>query len=524
MSNNPAALAPLAPLATLAPRFHALFAGMERAHGTYTNINWDQARADGKYTGNATTKREPVTDALWEQHLAGKYGLGVIPIRDDSTCLFGAIDIDVYADLDAGRIASDIARKGFPLVPCRSKSGGLHLYLFCKVPVPAEKLQDKLREIAAKLGHGTAEIFPKQTKMGGERDLGSWLNAPYQDVANTKRYAVRPGGDAMTAEEFLTAAETAKQAAEWFSQPLAQNTDCLPDGPPCLNHLIEIGIPPGTWNTVMFNTAIYFKKAHPNDWKDQLVQVAAKVTEPKRFAGHADELQDMKKSLTKKDFAYACSKHPLLEHCSRKQCWKRKHGVDKGGELPVLSSLSQLLTDPPLWFLEIEGHRLELTTEELMNPIAFQIKCANKKIAVQVVGRAKWTKYIGPFITKANEIPITADGTKRDDGSLRETFVSLLERFCNDRAQANSLEQMRALHKPYTADGVTKFCFGDFVIFLSQKKLANFQQNKAYAMLRELGGKTDEKSVSGLSTRFWIIPAFAKADKLPDENFDSGNY
>jgi hypothetical protein len=174
--------------------------------------------------------------------------------------------------------------------------------------------------------------------------------------------------------------------------------------------------------------------------------------------------------------------------------------------------------------LEIEGHRLELTTEELMNPVAFQIKCANKKIAVQVVGRAKWTKYIGPFITKANEIPITADGTKRDDGSLRETFVSLLERFCNDRAQANSLEQMRALHKPYTADGVTKFCFGDFVIFLSQKKLANFQQNKAYAMLRELGGKTDEKSVSGLSTRFWIIPAFAKADKLPDENFDSGNY
>ena len=28
----------------LAVRFHALFAGMERAHGTYTNINWDDTR------------------------------------------------------------------------------------------------------------------------------------------------------------------------------------------------------------------------------------------------------------------------------------------------------------------------------------------------------------------------------------------------------------------------------------------------------------------------------------------------
>ena len=400
----------------------------------------------------------------------------------------------------------------------------MHLFLFAKQPVGAGMMQDRLRDFAAKLGHGTAEIFPKQTKISGDKNLGSWLNAPYQDVADTKRYAVRPGGDAMTAEEFLDAAEAAKQTVEWFSQPFCWNTDYLPSGPPCLNRLIEIGMPAGTWNAIIFNAAIYCKKAFASDWKDRLVQLAAKVTPPERFARHMDDLQDMKKSLTTKDYAYQCSNSPLKEYCNQGECRKRAHGVGGTKALPILTSLSKLLTDPPLWFLEIEGHQLELTTEELLNPLAFQVKCANHQIVVQVVGRAKWVDYLGPFITKANQIPITVDGTKRDDGSLRETFVSLLERFCNDRAQAHSLEQMRALHRPYTADKETRFCFGDFVIFLSQKKLANFQQNKAYAMLRGLGGKTEEKSVSGVSTRFWIIPAFPKADKLPDEKFDLGNY
>ena len=508
----------------LASRFHALFAGMERAHGTYTNINWDQARQDGKFKGDAVTKREPVTDALWARHLEGKTGIGIIPIRDDSTCLWGAIDVDVYADLDPGRIASDIARKGFPLVPCRSKSGGLHLFLFCKTPVPAGQMQDKLRDIAARLSFATAEVFPKQTIISGEKDLGSWLNAPYQDVANTKRYAVRPGGDAMTAEEFLDAAEAAKQPAEWFSQPLAQNTESLPGGPPCLQHLLELGFPEGTWNAGMFNVAIYCKKAFPSDWKDRLAQLGAKVTAPQRFAGHMDDLQNIKDSLTKKDYSYQCGKQPLIPYCNQVECRKRAHGVGGTKALPILTSLSKLLTEPPLWFLEVEGHRLELTTEELVNPLAFQIKCVNHSIAVQVGGRAKWMEYLGPFITKANEIPVTADGSKSDDGSSRATFIGLLEWFCNDRAQAGSLEQMRALHKPYTADGVTNFRLGDLMLFMSQKRVNNFQQNKVCSMLRELGGKSDEKSISGLSTRFWIIPAFAKAECLPEENFDSRNY
>src|SRR5262249_12295142 len=152
----------------LAQRFHALFAGMERAHGTYGKLT-EQRPEDGKLKGEAVTKREPVTDELWEAHLAGQHGIGIIPIREDSTCVFGAIDIDVYADLDHGRIAATVARQGLPLIVCRSKSGGCHLYLFASTPVPAGKMQDRLRDLAASLGHGQAEIFPKQSKISNDK-------------------------------------------------------------------------------------------------------------------------------------------------------------------------------------------------------------------------------------------------------------------------------------------------------------------------------------------------------------------
>ncbi len=146
--------------------------------------------------------------------------MGIIPIRDDSTCVFGAIDIDVYADIDHVQIVAMLAKLGYPLVVCRSKSGGAHVYLFAAEPVPAAKMQAKLRDIAARLGHGTAEIFPKQIKIGGDRDLGSWINMPYFDHAETVRPALGANGDPLPAERFLDYAEATKATGEWFDEPL----------------------------------------------------------------------------------------------------------------------------------------------------------------------------------------------------------------------------------------------------------------------------------------------------------------
>lgn len=499
---------------TMATQFHALFAGCERAHGSYGELSLDQGRSDGKIKGRAVTKREPVTYQLWEQHLGGKYGIGIIPIRDDSTCVFGAIDVDVYADLDLGRVAATVARMQLPLIPCRSKSGGLHLYLFCKEPVAAARMQQKLQDIAARLGHGTAEIYPKQTTICVEKqDLGSWINAPFFDAAQTNRYAIKPNGDAMTAEEFLEAAEAAKQPGDWFARPLAQNMEALPDGPPCLQHLIEAGFPPGTWNSGMFNLGVYTRKAHPDDWKGHLVQLNAKNFPPDKWP--VSDLDGIIKSLSKKDYHYQCDKHPLIQHCDRSTCRQRKFGVGGSNALPVLSSLTKLLTNPPIWFLEVEGHRLELTTAELLNPLAFQEVCANHNVIVPVVGRGTWTEYLRPCMNAVNEIPVADDGLDGDDSSAKGHFLELLEQFCVGRAQGHCIDNILT-GKPFTENGRTYFRFFALIAYLTRMGFKDFRRNDVVAVLKAQGATNRQERIGGTVTRVWSIPAFVREDKALD--------
>jgi hypothetical protein len=88
-------------------RFRALFDGLQRHYGTYdvTGVEPDER---GKRKGKATTVQQPVTDELVRRHLAGEQSLGMVPVRDDATVRFGAIDIDVYADLNASAIAGTL--------------------------------------------------------------------------------------------------------------------------------------------------------------------------------------------------------------------------------------------------------------------------------------------------------------------------------------------------------------------------------------------------------------------------------
>jgi putative DNA primase/helicase len=203
----------------LAARFDALFRGSERSHGYYLPDAAQYAAQTGKQKGSSLTKPGPAELSDWEAHLDGTAGVGICPLLIDGTCTWGAVDIDRYGDVDHGAVAVALLGHHIPAVVARSRSGGVHVLLFAKEAVPAGVMQGKLREVAALLGHGASEIFPKQstpTESGG-----NWLNAPYFDGDRTKRYAVNPDGDALTAEEFLDLAQRSKAAPEWFRAPLA---------------------------------------------------------------------------------------------------------------------------------------------------------------------------------------------------------------------------------------------------------------------------------------------------------------
>jgi hypothetical protein len=198
-------------------RLQRLFQGSSKSHGVYTPPS---EQLVGKEKGTATTAPGPATADHWHAHLEGKTGVGVCPLLEDGTCIFGAVDIDVYGGLNHGDMAALLVGHGLPALCARSKSGGVHVYVFANGPVPADQMVARLGEIAHALGHPKAEIFPKQT--APTKSGGNWLNMPYFGGDNSNRFAVQAGpGDAYTLDEFLNAAEQLKVAREWFGKPLA---------------------------------------------------------------------------------------------------------------------------------------------------------------------------------------------------------------------------------------------------------------------------------------------------------------
>jgi len=158
-------------------KFKSIFLGLEIAYGQYQP---GERGENGKQKGKAFIVRGDVTDDLWSNHLEGKgAALGIIPITKDNSCRWGCIDIDEY-NFDHLSLIKSIRKLNLPLIVCRSKSGGAHVFLFTKENIPASLMQSKLKQMSVILGYEGSEIFPKQTEILVDRgDTGNFLNLPY---------------------------------------------------------------------------------------------------------------------------------------------------------------------------------------------------------------------------------------------------------------------------------------------------------------------------------------------------------
>jgi hypothetical protein len=122
-------------------------------------------RHDGKQTPDyVTIARAPTREEI-EDHLAGRKSIGRSPLFPDGTAVWGAIDIDVYQARDADLRAITDALAGSQGLLCRSKSRGLHFFIFCERSPAADVVEalDLIRsKLPPKYRGKSKELFPKQ--------------------------------------------------------------------------------------------------------------------------------------------------------------------------------------------------------------------------------------------------------------------------------------------------------------------------------------------------------------------------
>ena len=492
-------------------RLQEIFKGLESAHGITSKT--EEIRHDGKNEVRSKTIREPVTNELWQKHLNGEEpGLGIIPINEENKCKWGAIDIDTYP-FDHLKLIQKIRENKFPLIVFRSKSGGAHVYCFTKQFVAASLMRQKLQLMASALGYAKAEIFPKQSKVMAERgDVGSFLNMPYHGGDRTVKYAIDDNGNSLTIEKFIKAYELIAlediQLENLFVNKKKEKVkEEFPDGPPCLNTIIKNGpIVEGNGDVAasgrdngLFNIGVYVKKANPIGWEDKLEDYnTEKYIKPPLKSKDIDRIV---KQLDKKDYDYRCKDKPICNFCNEALCYTKQYG--KGGDvrMPAIESIRKYESDPPIFFVDINGENIEVDAPTLHDHEKFSIACMTE-LGTPLIPVAKlvWRKQLASLMK--NMSTLEAPDDTKVDVQLKELLTEFVSR------DGKNIEDILK-RKPYTENNITYFKFKDFWSFILRGKTwpeKTYNKNKTIRLLENLfKAKTDTVRIKDKQHKIWMV-------------------
>ena len=481
-------------------KFKEIFKGLERAHGC-TKISGPTENGV-KLKGQSFVVRQPVTDDLWRMHLQGTQSLGIIPINEDNQCVWGCVDIDSYAGFDHKKLINKIKNYNLPLVVCRSKSGGAHVFLFTTESVSAERMRDKLTEIKTLLGYGGSEVFPKQIQLKSQDDTGNFLNLPYFNGDDTTRYAFKDDGTAANLEEFYGIYNNKKQLHVGSIKVQRPQSE-FSDGPPCIELMAINKIPEnGGRNNAMFHFGVYAKKKWPAEWKTKLTMFNADAT---TVPLTENELDIVKRQHEKKDWGYKCNDVPMCNLCDKKLCRSRKYGIGEEIVFPSLTDLQKIKLEKPYYYLNVDGERLHLENVKFLKQQSlFQEACMEQlDFKPPTVKPKDWDMIINPLMK--NHEPVEAP----EGVTTADQLTNHLEEFCLNRHIGSDVTDLKK-GGVWTNGGYHHFVFSMFYskFLVRQRWEINYQRTAQ--MLKDHCNCDDKKRVGKERISVFTVKQFDK--------------
>lgn len=332
--------------------FAELFRGNTSCYGVH--IPESEVLPEGqKAKGRSFIKSEELTLDVYADHLKGKQSIGVVPIDANNNVRFAAIDVDVYP-LNPWRYCVVIQKYKLPLVPFKSKSGGLHLFCFFSEDIAAEKALsclDIMRHLL--LIPSDVEMFPKQRRLAA-KGKGNFINLPLYQGEQTTRYAYQPNGEPMEFKQALKHCRDSRVTYKALMQRLSKLP--LSSAPPCLQALYinnEVSVTARNRNIFLFNAAIYLKAR----WKEEFAERLAYLNETLDQALDNQELEStIIASHNRSNYAYQCEDASLKSCCNKTLCKTREFG--KGCSTVsdfTFEQLVQVNSNPPYYKWTVNG-------------------------------------------------------------------------------------------------------------------------------------------------------------------------
>lgn len=502
------------PVGSPAERLYALFPGNTRSSGRF-----DPKR------DRAFTEDSPLRVENFQDHIDGVIGCGAIPIQDDDACQFAALDIDNHGsdeDIPLRPFAEKIAALNLPLVACRSKSGGIHAYLFLDKPQPCTRIRVLMTAMAIKLGVAGCEVFPKQGKLvtgkDGKRAQGNWLNLPYYEAEKTMRYAI-VGDKKLELLEFLDYVEHHK-VTEATLRGLSASEH--PDAPPCVQKMYANGVAQGQRNEGLYAIAVYLHKAVGDDYTAKALEANQSVfakplprAEAARTVGSAG----------KPDYGYRCNEEPCRSLCDRSTCLSRKFGItpadaerqDTVDALPAFTDLVKLVSEPVRWEVKIDTVKIGgISTEQLLDWREIRSLIAERLTkVVPMIKNNEWERILQPLMKDARIVDTPDDASI--NGVIRERlreFASKTDLMSKGTDKDDRKGLLRGLPVVQQVDGERCVVFRaqDFVNYLKRTKSEELKGVALWLAVKDLGTGHARMRIGGRegeNLNVWHLPVKA---------------
>ena len=497
-------------------KFIQIFSGLDRAYGQTQSRSKNDS---GKLEAKSWIVKEPLTEQKWLDHLDGKEpSLGIIPIKDDNTCTWGAIDIDTYDGFDHVKLIKTILEKKLPLVVCKSKSGGAHVFLFVKESCTAKDMQIKLTEIAAWIGYGESEIFPKQIELNS-KGTGNFLNLPYNHPEYPTRYALDDEGNALDNLDMFIKHYEKKVVSNLsmvvIEKPVMEKSnDDFKNAPPCLITLASQGFAEGSRNQCMFQLGVYLRQRFPDQLEAKLDYYNSKYFSPPL---PSREVLTILKQVEDKKYFYRCEDPTFKSVCEKIKCQTMKFGIGNSASNDI-TSLKKWVSDNPMYEVTHNGKVIILSLDQLANHGEYRKACiAQANESPRPIAPAIWSDIVDGLLKNMGEGDyIMMPGEVTAKGQFLDQLKIFLENNGGAKDRQDVLQGM-----VYEHEGFLFFKPQSFRDFLKMKRFTKMSDSHQYKIFSEFNGNTAKLRVGTKSEHVWKIPA-SIADfeyKVKDKDF-----
>lgn len=483
--------------------FKNLFKGRENCFGVH--IPEEAGEAEEKKKGRSYTETKPLTEQQYLDHINGSRSLGVVPLRPDQSVFFAAIDVDVYP-CDPKFYVSFFNRYRLPFFCFRSKSGGLHAYIFFSRAEKAYDVIALLNEVKFILGLPTStETFPKQANVE-KGAYGNWINLPYYNAEHTERYMYDEDGRKVLFKTATGLCWDKRTTLEELQARLVQIP--FSEGPPCLQRMYlsgEVREKNHNRNRFLFNVCTYLKSRNRDDYDKRLLLVNKTLAEP---VSDSELKKTVLNSQEKGDYSYQCDEPLLQIYCYEALCKNRPHGKGSAAVSDVnFEELVQVRSDPPYYKWKINGVFMKFYSEtDLRRQDKFQNYCIRElHTCPNTLKQSVWYGILNRALKR-----MTIENVEEDENLSDETiFLDYLTEFFTDRPLAKDPMYVE-IGQVYYDKNTEVYLFKATELVKYMCKFRMFQNTpmvKFYEILKARGGKVVRYYYNKRQLRVWALPA-----------------